>query len=334
VNGEGDRGGHGALLVVEDLQTRFELERGVVQAVSGSSFAVDRGETLGIVGESGSGKSVTVRSILRLIRPPGRIAAGRVLLDGVDLLALDEPAMTAVRGREISMVFQEPSAALNPVLTVGEQISEVLITHLGMGKGEARERAVGHLRDVGIPAPERRCRDYPHQLSGGMQQRCMIAIALACDPKLLIADEPTTSLDVTIQAQILTLLSNLVREKGAGLIFITHDIGVIAQIAERIMVMYAGKIAELGSTAQVIDDPQHPYTVELLKSLPSLSTAKGVRLEEIAGDVPDLADVPPGCRFHPRCPRAFERCAQEVPPLDETDDGRRVACWLYDADSL
>ena len=319
-----------ALLVVEDLHTRFELERGVVQAVSGSSFSVDRGETLGIVGESGSGKSVTVRSILRLIRPPGRIAAGRVLLDGVDLLALDERAMTAVRGREISMVFQEPSAALNPVLTVGEQISEVLITHLGMGKGEARERAVTHLRDVGIPAAERRCRDYPHQLSGGMQQRCMIAIALACDPKLLIADEPTTSLDVTIQAQILTLLSNLVREKGAGLIFITHDIGVIAQIAERIMVMYAGKIAELGTTAQVIDDPRHPYTVELLKSLPSLSTAKGVRLEEIAGDVPDLADVPAGCRFHPRCPRAFEQCAREVPPLDERDDGRRVACWLYD----
>ena len=318
------------LLVVEDLHTRFELERGVVQAVSGSSFSVDRGETLGIVGESGSGKSVTVRSILRLIRPPGRIAAGRVLLDGVDLLALDERAMTAVRGREISMVFQEPSAALNPVLTVGEQISEVLITHLGMGKGEARERAVAHLRDVGIPAAERRCRDYPHQLSGGMQQRCMIAIALACDPKLLIADEPTTSLDVTIQAQILTLLANLVREKGAGLIFITHDIGVIAQIAERIMVMYAGKIAELGSTAQVIDDPQHPYTAELLKSLPSLGTERGVRLEEIAGDVPDLTDVPPGCRFHPRCPRAFERCAQEVPPLDETGGARRVACWLYD----
>ena len=321
------------LLVVEDLHTRFELERGVVQAVSGSSFSVDRGETLGIVGESGSGKSVTVRSILRLIRPPGRIAAGRVLLDGVDLLALDERAMTAVRGREISMVFQEPSAALNPVLTVGEQISEVLITHLGMGKGEARERAVGHLRAVGIPAAERRHRDYPHQLSGGMQQRCMIAIALACDPKLLIADEPTTSLDVTIQAQILTLLANLVREKGAGLIFITHDIGVIAQIAERIMVMYAGKIAELGSTAQVIDEPQHPYTVELLKSLPSLGTERGVRLEEIAGDVPDLTDVPPGCRFHPRCPRAFGRCAQEVPPLDETGSGRRVACWLYDAGS-
>ena len=293
---------HGTLLVVEDLHTRFELDRGVVQAVSGSSFSVDRGETLGIVGESGSGKSVTVRSILRLIRPPGRIAAGRVLLNGVDLLALDERAMTAVRGREISMVFQEPSAALNPVLTVGEQISEVLITHLGMGKNEARERAIAHLRDVGIPAAERRCRDYPHQLSGGMQQRCMIAIALACDPKLLIADEPTTSLDVTIQAQILTLLSNLVRQKGAGLIFITHDIGVIAQIAERIMVMYAGKIAELGSTAQVIDDPQHPYTVELLKSLPSLSTERGIRLEEIAGDVPDLADAPSGCRFHPALP--------------------------------
>ena len=321
---------HGMLLVVEDLHTRFELDRGVVQAVSGSSFSVDRGETLGIVGESGSGKSVTVRSILRLIRPPGRIAAGRVLLNGVDLLALDERAMTAVRGREISMVFQEPSAALNPVLTVGEQISEVLITHLGMRKSEARERAIAHLRDVGIPAAERRFRDYPHQLSGGMQQRCMIAIALACDPKLLIADEPTTSLDVTIQAQILTLLSNLVRQKGAGLIFITHDIGVIAQIAERIMVMYAGKIAELGSTAQVIDDPQHPYTVELLKSLPSLSTERGIRLEEIAGDVPDLADAPSGCRFHPRCPRAFEPCPERVPALGEIRDGRRVACWLHE----
>ncbi len=321
---------HGTLLVVEDLHTRFELDRGVVQAVSGSSFSVDRGETLGIVGESGSGKSVTVRSILRLIRPPGRIAAGRVLLNGVDLLALDERAMTAVRGREISMVFQEPSAALNPVLTVGEQISEVLITHLRMGKNEARERAIAHLRDVGIPAAERRCRDYPHQLSGGMQQRCMIAIALACDPKLLISDEPTTSLDVTIQAQILTLLSNLVRQKGAGMIFITHDIGVIAQIAERIMVMYAGKIAELGSTAQVIDDPQHPYTVELLKSLPSLSTERGIRLEEIAGDVPDLADAPSGCRFHPRCPRAFEPCPERVPALAEIRDGRRVACWLHE----
>ncbi len=318
------------LLVVENLHTRFELDRGVVQAVSGSSFSVDRGETLGIVGESGSGKSVTVRSILRLIRPPGRIAAGRVLLNGVDLLALGEREMTAVRGREISMVFQEPSAALNPVLTVGEQIAEVLIAHLRLGKRAARERAVAHLRDVGIPAPERRFGDYPHQLSGGMQQRCMIAIALACDPKLLIADEPTTSLDVTIQAQILTLLANLVREKGAGSIFITHDISVIAQIAERIMVMYAGKIAELGSTAQVIDDPQHPYTVELLKALPSLSTERGVRLEEIAGDVPDLADAPDGCRFHPRCPRVVAPCASRAPPLAAIGGGRRVACWLHD----
>lgn len=318
------------LLSVEDLHTRFELERGVVQAVSGSSFTVDRGQTLGIVGESGSGKSVTVRSILRLIRPPGRIAAGRVLLDGVDLLALGEREMTAVRGRQISMVFQEPSAALNPVLTVGEQIAEVLIAHLKLGKRAARERAVAHLRAVGIPAPERRYGDYPHRLSGGMQQRCMIAIALACDPRLLIADEPTTSLDVTIQAQILTLLAALVREKDAGLIFITHDIGVIAQIAERIMVMYAGKIAELGTTEQVIDDPRHPYTVELLKSLPGLSTEWGVRLEEIAGDVPDLADPPAGCRFHPRCPRAFDPCASREPPLTVIDGGRRAACWLHE----
>jgi oligopeptide/dipeptide ABC transporter ATP-binding protein len=317
------------LLAVENLHTRFNVDRGVVKAVSGSSFTVGEGEALGIVGESGSGKSVTVRSILRIIFPPGEIVDGRVLLKGRDLLSLREKDMTQIRGKEISMIFQEPSAALNPVLTVGEQISEVLVTHFGLSKTEARNRAVEHLREVGIPAPEDRYRDYPHQLSGGMQQRCMIAIALACDPKLLIADEPTTNLDVTIQAQILTLLSDLARKRGAGLIFITHDIAVIAQIADRIMVMYAGKIVELGFTPQIIDDPKHPYTFELLKALPSLSTARGVRLEEIKGSVPDLADVPPGCPFHPRCPNAMKRCSADVPALKEIEPGRDVSCWLF-----
>ena len=317
------------LLAVENLHARFNVDRGVVKAVSGSSFTVGEGEALGIVGESGSGKSVTVRSILRIIFPPGEIVDGRVLLKGRDLLSLREKDMTQIRGKEISMIFQEPSAALNPVLTVGEQISEVLVTHFGLSKTEARNRAVEHLREVGIPAPEDRYRDYPHQLSGGMQQRCMIAIALACDPKLLIADEPTTNLDVTIQAQILTLLSDLVRKRGAGLIFITHDIAVIAQIADRIMVMYAGKIVELGLTPQIIDDPKHPYAIELLKALPSLSTTRGVRLEEIKGSVPDLADVPPGCPFHPRCPQVMKRCSVDVPDLKEIARGRDVSCWLF-----
>jgi oligopeptide/dipeptide ABC transporter ATP-binding protein len=317
------------LLVVENLNTQYTVERGVVKAVSGSSFTVKRGEALGIVGESGSGKSVTVRSILRIIFPPGEIAADRILLNGQNLLSLSERQMNQIRGKEISMIFQEPSAALNPVLTVGEQIAEVLITHYGMTKKPARERAVEHLREVGIPAPADRYNDYPHQLSGGMQQRCMIAIALACNPKLLIADEPTTSLDVTIQAQILTLLAGLCKQKNVGLIFITHDIALIAQVANRIMVMYAGKIVELGNTAQIIDHPKHPYTIELLKALPSLSTAKGVRLEEIKGMVPDLADVPPGCAFHPRCLRVMDRCRIDVPVLKESEPGRDVSCWLY-----
>jgi peptide/nickel transport system ATP-binding protein len=300
-----------------------------VQAVSGSSFSVDRGETLGIVGESGSGKSVTVRSILRLIRPPGRIAAGRVLLDGVDLLALDEPAMTAVRGREISMVFQEPSAALNPVLSVGEQISEVLIAHLGLSKAEARERAVAHLRDVGIPAAERRCRDYPHQLSGGMQQRCMIAIALACNPDLLIADEPTTALDVTIQAQILDLLRELLEQLGKSLIFITHDLGVAAVLCDHIAVMYAGNIVELADRKSIFESPFHPYTQGLLRALPRRGERDRL-LDPIPGVVCNLLDPPQGCNFRPRCDQAMDVCASEDPRLAAAK-GRQVACHLHTA---
>ncbi len=317
------------LLNVENLHTQFFTERGIVKAVNGVSFGMKKGEIIGIVGESGSGKSVTVRSIMRIVFPPGEITEGRVLFTGRELLSLPEREMVHIRGREISMIFQEPSAALNPVLTVGDQIAEVLTSHQGIRKKVARQQSVEHLREVGIPAPEDRYRDYPHQLSGGMQQRCMIAITLACNPKLLIADEPTTSLDVTIQAQILSLLTNLTHEKGIGLIFITHDIAAVAQIADRIMVMYAGKIVEEGTCAQVIDRPNHPYTVELLRSMPTLKAAKGERLLEIKGEVPDLVNLPSGCPFHPRCPKVMEKCVTQVPCLQEIQKGCSVSCWLY-----
>lgn len=317
------------LLKVENLHTRFFTERGVVKAVNGISFGMRKGEIIGIVGESGSGKSITVRSIMRIVFPPGEITEGRVLFTGKDLLSLPEREMVHIRGREISMIFQEPSAALNPVLTVGEQIAEVLTTHQGIRKKVARQRSVEHLREVGIPAPEDRYHDYPHQLSGGMQQRCMIAIAVACHPTLLIADEPTTSLDVTIQAQILSLLTSLTHEKGIGLIFITHDIAAVAQIADRIMVMYAGKIVEEGQCAQVIDRPNHPYTIELLRSMPTLKAVKGERLLEIKGEVPDLVNLPPGCPFHPRCSKVIEKCITQVPGLKKIHKGCSVSCWLY-----
>jgi peptide/nickel transport system ATP-binding protein len=316
------------LLRVEELETEFESPDGTVHAVRGNSFVLHRGETLGVVGESGSGKSVTVRSLLRIIRHPGRIVGGRVLFDGVDLLALTEREMNRYRGSQISMIFQEPSAALNPVLTVGEQIAEALTLHRGFTKHQAWARAIDQLREVGIPAPEDRVKSYPHQLSGGMQQRCVIAIALACNPKLLIADEPTTSLDVTVQAQILRLLIDLTKQHDVGLIFITHDIAVVAQMADRIMVMYGGRIMEEGTVEQVTDSPQHPYTVELLKAMPKLSASRGERLVEIAGEVPSLVSPPAGCPFHPRCSKVMEICTTD-PTLAETEAGRRVACWLY-----
>jgi len=319
----------GALLSVENLRTQFPTERGLVTAVDCVSFVVGRGEVVGVVGESGSGKTMTARSIMRIVPAPGRIVEGRVVLDGTELLALDERDMSRVRGCRISMVFQEPGAALNPVLTVGDQIVEVLRAHHGMGKKEARERAVGYLREVGIQGPEDRFGSYPHQLSGGMQQRCVIAIALACRPQLLIADEPTTSLDVTIQAQIIGLLVQLVKQHEVGLIYITHNIAAVAQIAQRIIVMYTGRIMEIGKTEQVIDTPRHPYTQALLQAMPTLTVGRGERLLEIQGQIPDLANVPPGCSFHPRCPLAMGKCSKQVPPLLKDDEGRSVACLLY-----
>lgn len=317
------------LLVVENLQTQFPTERGVVKAVNGVSFFLKQSEIVGIVGESGSGKTMTTRSILRIVPAPGEIAAGRVLLRGQDLLALSEREMARIRGREIAMIFQEPAATLNPVLTVGDQIAEVLQVHHGLSKKQAYRQAIAHLQEVGIPVPEERVKAYPHQLSGGMQQRCVIAIALACAPQLMIADEPTTALDVTIQAQILDLLVKLVHQKEMGLIFITHDIAAVAQIAQRILVMYAGKIVEEGATAQVIDAPQHPYTQALLQAMPTMIAARGERLLEIKGQVPDLANIPAGCPFHPRCPQVMEHCLHVVPQLQEIEPGQQVACLLY-----
>jgi len=321
----------GSLLEVENLQTQFPTERGIVKAVDGVSFALNRGKIVGIVGESGSGKTMTARSLLRIVPEPGEIVAGQILLDGTDLLSLSEREMSRVRGRRIAMIFQEPSATLNPVLTVGEQIAEVLRTHYGLTRKEARAQAVEHLREVGIPVPAERYNAHPHELSGGMQQRCMIAIALACDPQLLIADEPTTALDVTIQAQILDLLVKLTLQKGVGLILISHDIAAVAQVAQRIVVMYAGKIVEGGTTDQIIDKPQHPYTQALLQAMPTMTAARGQRLLEIKGQVPDLANIPSGCPFHPRCPAVMDECSQQVPLLRETEAGRRVACFLYKA---
>lgn len=320
------------LLVVENLSTQFVTDRGLVKAVNDVSFDLRRGEILGIVGESGSGKTMTTRSILRIVPPPGKIVAGRVRLAGRDLLSLSEREMSQVRGRQIAMIFQEPSAALNPVLTVGDQISEVLTNHHGLSKKKAREQAGQYLREVGIPEPEKRLKAYPHELSGGMQQRCVIAMALACTPRLMIADEPTTALDVTIQAQILNLLVNLTTKKEMGLIFITHDIAAVAQIAQRIVVMYAGKIIESGATDQIIDAPQHPYTQALLQAMPTITVARGQRLLEIKGQVPDLANIPPGCPFHPRCPEVMDKCREQIPPLEEKSGqpGRYVACLLHE----
>ena len=318
------------LLQVQNLTTAFATPRGTVRAVNGVSFVLHRGEILGIVGESGSGKSMTARSILRIIPPGGRITDGRVLLGPTDLVALSETKMSMVRGAQVAMIFQEPTAVLNPVLTVGEQIIEVLRTHQSMNRAEARKQALEQLREVGIPAPRERIRSYPHELSGGMNQRCTIAMAIACKPRVLIADEPTTALDVTVQAQILKLLVDITREKEIGLIFITHDIAAVAQIAQRVAVMYAGRLVEIGPTERIIDHPKHPYTQALLKALPTMTTAKGERVPDIPGNVPDMADLPSGCPFHPRCPDVLDRCGQQLPELDTIDQQHNVRCWLYE----
>jgi oligopeptide/dipeptide ABC transporter ATP-binding protein len=319
--------GAAPLLEVRDLKTSFYTEEGVGRAVDGVSFVLDRGETLGLVGESGCGKSVTALSVMRLVAdPPGRVEGGQVLLEGRDLLALSEEDMCQVRGDDIAMIFQEPMTSLNPVLTCGYQIMEAVRLHQGVSKQEARQRAVEMLKLVGIPAPEERVDEYPHQLSGGMRQRVMIAMALSCNPHLLIADEPTTALDVTIQAQILELLEALQRELRMAVLLITHDMGVIAETADRVAVMYAGKIVELAGSEQLFSRPSHPYTRGLLESIPRLEAGLE-RLEIIPGMVPDARAFPAGCRFAPRCSWAQARCRQEQPILEETREGHWVACW-------
>jgi oligopeptide/dipeptide ABC transporter ATP-binding protein len=315
------------LLAVEDLRTHFFTDDGVVRAVDGVSFEVRAGETLALVGESGSGKSVTALSILRLVpEPPGKIVSGRLRFQGRDLLALAPDGMRRVRGKEISMIFQEPMTSLNPVFTCGEQIAEALRLHERASRREARARAVELLRLVGIPTPEQRAGEYPHQLSGGMRQRVMIAMALACRPSLLIADEPTTALDVTIQAQILDLLGRLQEELGMAVLLITHDLGVVAETAGRVAVMYAGQIVEYGDARATLRRPRHPYTAGLLASLPRLG-ARAASLRVIPGQVPDAARLPLACRFHPRCPAVVERCRTLDPPLSVLEEGHQSRCW-------
>jgi len=318
-----------ALLEVENLQTHFRTPDGVNRAVDGLSFHVEAGETVAIVGESGCGKSVTSMSILRLIpEPPGKIA-GSIRFQGKDLLKLSDREMRAIRGNEISMIFQEPMTSLNPVLTVGRQIGETLRLHQGLNKQQAEARAVEMLRLVGIPEPERRVREYPHQLSGGMRQRVMIAIALACNPKLLIADEPTTALDVTIQAQILDLMRDLKHRVGAAIILITHDLGVVAEVAERVVVMYAGRKVEEAAAGPLFRDPKHPYTQGLLGSVPKLGsslTREETRLSEIPGLVPSLKQKIQGCVFASRCSYATDLCRQVAPALEEKAPGHIAAC--------
>jgi oligopeptide/dipeptide ABC transporter ATP-binding protein len=314
------------LLRIEDLRVVFGPPGREQVAVDGVSLTLGAGEVLGVVGESGCGKTLTALSILRLIpNPPGRIAGGRILLRGRDLVGADEAAMNRIRGKEIAMIFQEPMTALNPVFRVGEQITETMRYHDGIGRTEARERALHLLERVGISNPTQRLDQYPHELSGGMRQRVMIAIALACRPQILIADEPTTALDVTIQAQILLLLSDLQRELGMAVMLITHDLGVVAQVVDRVVVMYAGRIVEEGSAAAVFERPAHPYTRLLLQSIPSLDQ-EHERLQTIPGMVPSLSNLPAGCRFHPRCPDARPLCREQAPATFEVGPGHRAAC--------
>ena len=323
-------------LEVNGLTTYFFTREGVVRAVENMSFKLDRGETLAIVGESGCGKSMTALSIMRLIPdPPGRIVGGEIKLDGQDLMELSEAEMRGVRGNDISMIFQEPMTSLNPVMRIGKQISEALILHQNMNKAQAMARSVEMLKLVRIPEPELRVREFPHQLSGGMRQRVMIAMALACKPKVLIADEPTTALDVTIQAQILDLIVNLKDDLGAGVILITHDLGVVAETADRVIVMYAGRKVEETDVFTIFANPRHPYTRGLLLSVPSLASVVGeaaaaARLEEIPGIVPPLHSLPEGCAFAPRCPNAIDKCRADRPEYEEKRSGHWAACWRSD----
>ena len=321
------------LLQVEDLKTYFSTFEGVAKAVDDVTFHVDKGEVLGIVGESGCGKSVTAQSIMRLIpEPPGKIVQGRILFDQTDIVQLSMEQMRSIRGNRIAMIFQEPMTSLNPVFTIGNQISEMFILHEKRSKRESWERSVEMLQKVQIPAPEKRVHEYPHQLSGGMRQRAMIAMALACNPEILIADEPTTALDVTIQAQILDLMLQLKDDYDTAVMMITHDLGVIAEIAQRVIVMYAGKVVEEAAATAIFEDPKHPYTQGLLQSIPKLgerSQHGRQRLKEILGIVPSLYDLSPGCHFSPRCPHAMEICNQNPPQMTDLGDGHLVRCFLY-----
>lgn len=319
------------LLSVEHLTTVFDVARGAVPAVDDVSFAIGSGETLGLVGESGCGKSVTALSVLRLVQPPGRIAGGSIRFRGRDLVTLTEADMRAVRGADISLVFQEPMSALNPVFTIGDQIAETLLVHRRAGRVEARRRAVELLASVKMPDAARRVNDYPHQLSGGQRQRVLIAMALACNPALVIADEPTTALDVTVQAQILDLLRDMRARLDLSLLLITHDLGVVAEMADRVAVMYAGRIVEEGPVRAVLRSPQHPYTRGLLASLPGASRER--RLRAIEGSVPVLGSLPSGCAFHPRCPDRFTPCDRRVPASYEVGPSHSARCYLYDAAS-
>ena len=319
------------ILEIENLQTQFFTSAGTVRAVDGISYTVDEGESVAIVGESGCGKSVSALSILRLIPdPPGRIVGGSIHFMGMDLLALSDKDIRNVRGRRIAMVFQEPMTSLNPVLTIGRQLTETLTHHLGMENGAARERAVELLGMVGISEPKRRLAQYPHHLSGGMRQRVMIAMALCCEPELIIADEPTTALDVTIQAQILELMRGLARRLGVALIIITHNLGVVARYADRVNVMYAGKIIEKGSALDIYHNPRHPYTLGLLHSVPRLDRPRRAKLDPIEGQPPDLTRLDDGCAFRPRCRYAVERCEKEIPVLEQVGEGHLSACWRKD----
>ena len=316
-----------ALLEVRDLRTHFRTDEGEFAAVDGVSFALDAGRTLGLVGESGCGKSVTSLSIMGLVpQPPGRIAGGQILYEGEDVLRMPASELRELRGNRISMIFQEPMTSLNPAFTVGEQIAEAILRHRKVSRAEAAEQTLAMLRRVRIPSPEQRYRDYPHRLSGGMRQRVMIAMALALSPRLLIADEPTTALDVTIQAQILELMRALREETGTAIILITHDLGVIAEVADEVAVMYAGRIVERAPVAALFGEPQHPYTIGLLGSIPQLHLTQD-RLAAIEGQVPTARTPVTGCRFHPRCPFAVERCRQEEPSLAPVDPRHDAACW-------
>src|SRR3989454_11041726 len=321
------------LLEVRDLRTHFPTRAGLVRAVDGVSFYLDSGELLGLVGESGCGKSMTALSIMRLVAPPGKTVGGEILFDGRNLLRLSNAEMRDVRCNDIAMIFQDPMTSLNPVFTVGEQIAEALRLHRRLSRRDARAAAVEAMREVSIPDPELRVNDYPHQLSGGMRQRVMIAMALACDPKLLIADEPTTALDVTIQAQILELLNELRKTRELGVLLITHDLGVVAEVADRVAVMYTGKIVEESPVEELFARPKHPYTEGLLRSVPKLTAehvAKAERLETIEGVVPSPTDLPPGCHFAPRCPYRLPRCTEGEIPVYDLLGGVKVRCVLFD----